>query len=242
LEDLPCGIGDFASYVRVTEVCGAVFTGESEAGATCTSDDECAAGLACDTIEVCPSTCQPLPQAGEACTGRCEVGLTCHDGTCRQFAALGDPCGAEYPSCEYGLSCAREAAVPVCEQPRKAALGESCEDSDCETGLACVSSSQTPEVQFVCAERVPQGSSCAGSAECEIGSHCSRQEPRTCVADLELGAACDPEQFLDECAEGSCIAGVCAYPKGLDGECTVDEGCYSGNCAGNRCGPYDPCP
>jgi hypothetical protein len=240
LEEVPCE-GNFASYVRLSESCGAVFTGEFTAGSTCSADQECAAGLACDTTQVCPSTCQPIPQAGQACTGRCEVGLTCHDGTCQQFVALGRPCGDDYPICEHGLRCARDADVPVCEEPGKAALGERCDDRACADGLACVVNTQTQAVQFVCAQRVPVGSSCSGSAECEPGSHCSEVAPQACVEDLDLGEACDSER-LDQCAEGSCIAGVCAYPKGLDELCTVDAGCYSGNCAGDRCGPAAPCP
>jgi hypothetical protein len=98
--------------------------------ATCSRDEECAAGLRClDTGA--GRTCQPFATTGQACaaTADCENFLTCGPGsTCApRFALTGEGCPTGV-SCAQG-SCDASGATPTCVpfKPNGAACGANAE-------------------------------------------------------------------------------------------------------------------
>jgi hypothetical protein len=97
----------------------------------------------------------------------------------------------------------RTAKAPVCIA--RATKGERCSSSKaCANGLVCAADT--------CVEPPADGLSCKADGDCSLASRC-RELPagRRCVALRRNGQGCEA---AEDCAGGTCQAGVCAGPCG----------------------------
>jgi len=174
------------------EVCKRVITGNAPAGATCSSDFDCAApegGFADCVYDSSGARCiQHEPtQVGEPCdpTGSddavrplcdAEHGFVCDTGgTCQKLPSEGDACSFD---CEPGIVCGSASSGSVCAKPTP--LGQACQPGECEETAYCSESG-------VCAVKKAWGEACSStSGECDG------------ACDTQLGK-CQPFSYL--CSE-----------------------------------------
>lgn len=196
--------------------CHGLFTGARPPGATCFSDQECAA-------------------PGSFCAGL-DAERACKSGVCSQAAALGQGCSAEV-RCAPGAHCvARPSGGAVCESGD---LGARCGDSgDCDRELRCE--------QGACVADRAIGQPCRLDGECGSGSLCvgelsSGTGSGVCSKVTAVGDTCDDYCFGSLYCEvpqlgqnGSCAA----LPK-------QGEPCFTslGRCGGVEltCSNQDRC-
>lgn len=209
------------------------------AGATCTTQADCASpaacaggkcvlavGSPCDADAACESgLCGAAPEAAggpKEClalpgvTARCTVDRRCGPGlTCTGVE------GAFYCLVAVGGECFGDdlCASTFCSKNRCApspAVGAACVESRCGLRMSCDNG--------MCMK--PGGYSCAGDAEC-VSRRCSNG---TCASLGQLMDACTTAQ---QCAGLICERGQCL--KSLDAGCNADPECGSGMCGGGRC-------
>jgi hypothetical protein len=236
---------DSQLVLAVLSPCERVLTGDGAAGASCTDDGECQAGLSCATGAMCPSTCAAPGKLAESCAERpCERTLVCHEDVCVLPTPLGAACGVSAPRCAAASICdvapgGTNTCRPVAEVQRVLTAGTVCASNlQCKTGLFC-DASATPRV---CAARRGAGGSCmAYDNACAVGFHCSSTSSTvagTCVADASLGQACTAA--LD-CAQGGCYEGTCRFQAALAEACSEHRTCASDYCDGGRCALAPAC-
>ncbi len=175
LAALPCEATDPAEC-RVT--------GSLAAGAPCGMDEQCGAGLFCDSaLGTACGVCAPLPAAGQECEVRCADGLYCNrDFSCAPLRREGESCVTPF-DCARTLQCAPGADADggdVCRRFQQA--GESCtERLACASGLRCAGA--------VCVPREPPGQP---GANCKDGLDCVDFScvAGKCAALARLGEPC----------------------------------------------------
>jgi hypothetical protein len=214
-----------SAFCKLVAQCPGKCTELVAAGKTCSDDDECADGLACDAgrcttpareDEPCGGAVAPSCLAGLVCIG--EDAATGKAGTCRTHAAVfaaGRDQTCDYDTgklCEDGLSCVvqrlqGQSAVLSCEQP--VASGQAC--------------------KFGVPSPCPQAEYC--SAIIDIG-----EIRGTCRLLPAAGEACLTVPGSADCAAGLvCIAGRCDPVARLGQPCASDDGCASKRCVTRRC-------
>ncbi len=257
--------------VRPVDACEDTLKGSVAAGGECDIDDECEAGLICDTNMMCPGECAPLRPAGEPCRedGECASGLVCSNVTqrCVQPGAQSDACGGGVePQCDGGLACigddSMEMRTGTCrpfDEIELAGSGEPC-DLDagtlCESGLSCVVVSLDGPA-FECRPIPVSGGSCGiGFPEdCPKGEYCPITAADILLGTLESsctdlpadGEPCAqrPIDFLPTCAAYTrCDAttSMCLELRDLGESCSSSNQCYSGNCVNGGCATERACP
>lgn len=171
-----------------------IATGGVGINSPCTWDHECGVGLSCNTIgDHLPGdyfgTCEPLPDAGEACKpGRCAGELTCVDAVCVDLevplltACIGDD------ECGPNLRC---------DQP----------GNDFRVDVA-------GDVEGQCRPRVGLGAPCDAPEACSPGLACASEQadadgyrlPGSCIVPRAAGEACN---HPDDCESLACLDGLC---------------------------------
>jgi hypothetical protein len=187
----------------------------------CHSDEDCAAGQACDATGSCgkKGQGQPCAAATECLTGHCIDGVCC-DSACQ------GPCR----SCVLGQTPGRcTVSAPGTLDPRGACLdrGKSLCDTDgtCEGGGGC--------------SRYPAGTVCSASV-CNAATGV-RTLARTCNGN----GLCSPGQTIP-CDRYRCNGAVCFSACSSDAECVPPNTCNAGACTerglGSPCSPAMACP
>lgn len=184
---------------------GGFCAGKRNAGAPCTDDVQCLAGLLCDPLR---ALCEPLllTQVQEPCSLRqaCPAGTACLGATTAQLGACGAP-RAEGEPCQASREClAHLACIEASDAGRvcgsRARNGSLCsDDRDCLVLSRCV--------QGVCVALPQTGEGCAAQGTCLWGPCLAQGDGgSTCVDPLGPGAACRTHQ---DCASEQCSAGRC---------------------------------
>jgi hypothetical protein len=176
-EDSQC-TGKFCN-TGTNQTCGACST-LAAAGGTCTSDNGCDYGLACNG-----GVCSAYASAGATCdtTHVCKTTLACLNGTCATSLEAGATCAAVGgPGCDTlkGLYCNLS---KVCATYAFASAGQPCGIVNGSTYTACAA-----------------GGFCKGATGLTAG---------TCVATAADGAACDATAGPTCLAPAVCTGGVC---------------------------------
>ena len=214
--------------------------GGQDAGLSCRTDGDCAAGFYCDdTTRVCApsSTCSTDAECTTA-TFVCDFRDTCVplvSGACRSAddcsgteACIEGFCRAETDYCAVNTDCG---ASRVCLNGACTDLCFGGSDETCGSGQACVDGYCRADT-----------SECSASAECEAGEYCVGGR---CLPDCESAACADADDVCgddsfcrpdwtespfcsgpSDCASGSdCVSGVCRTPcpTGTDEECTMTD-------------------
>lgn len=206
------------------------------ANESCTSDDECAEGLACpDSV----SRCVAPGRLGEACGGTgdavCAAGLIC--------LATGTAAGAP-----------RECGDP--EELFVAQLGDDCDPEAeilCVDDLACaIVLPLEVEPRFRCMQLVTTlGDGCTFGApsQCPKGSYCSGLDitagdiEGSCAALPEDHDACNMEGGGATCSDGLICDtdGLCHAIGRLGDDCASDRACASRHCEDGTCTRPETC-
>jgi hypothetical protein len=237
------------------DVCVEVLEGNIAIGGECAITAECEGTAFCTRGDRCPSTCQPLLDAGDECTddGQCGDDLACLAGTCGALSVDGEPCaGDSGKACALGLSCvgSTDTEAGTCEpnadvQVRDA--GEACTPGGtlCKEGLSCVFDGGAG---FHCEAAVESGEAChlGLPGQCPSDEYCDTTEitePGTCRALPDAGEAC---VLGDLCLGGNtCVldgsTGTCQSIADNGEACDSDAACRSGHCASGECEPPPAC-
>jgi hypothetical protein len=260
LEDCLEGIRDMGCAVATDtypDACVEVLAGNVPLDSECTISSECAGTAFCAGRDACPSTCQPLLGAGDACAADDECGddLLCIGGECTELAAEGDDCGGTTGViCAIGLSCINFTEAPgECTANAEVQAGELDDECSptgtlCKEGLSCVPVDGDTE-EWRCLEGVDGGETCrlALPGQCPVDHFCDAAEfyaDGTCIPLPTDGEACVLTQLL--CAPGfACVVEgedpLCRSIVDNGGTCSGDAACRSGNCTGGECAPPVVC-
>jgi len=247
-------------------VCEEIFEGTVDPGGACTLSDECKGENFCKVTGTCPGACTAAGREGAACDGgdeACAAGFVCDDDRCVAPVALDGACEEDGAPCADGTRCVgadpSTGTAGTCKEYASlftAAPGETCNPQQglyCREGSYCaVTSYSAGKPGYSCVGASPAGGSCklAVPSACPAGTVCDvtfAQIARgdydgTCAALPGEGAACVQYLVFKACGEGlSCVDDVCVRKARLEGACTDDDGCYSGNCASGACATKDPC-
>jgi len=216
--NLECAGGD--TYCRTTTTCPGTCERKENAGAACTGNDDCAAGLRCsDTTQLCF-----VP------------------------AGAGDRCGGgTAPDCEPGLFCLGEDADAGQEgnyrsiaEAFSGTVGEACilnSTPFCEPDLRCVVdavNATTGEITTRCSAPVASAAACktAYPDMCPVDQYCAvpaNQLNGVCTARPGNGQPCAQRGNDTFCAPGTrCDGGTCRSLQKLGGACQTNDVCYSG--------------
>ena len=207
---------------QTNSLCTTVLKGTVASGGNCVTDAECVGGVchqpSCGA-SCCLGTCGQLLAVGAACTSSTDC-------------SAADYCGTDYVT-SFQSTC----------QPR-GGQGQPCTyNSQCQSGLACDSSSSG-----TCVPYVKDGQACnPDAADCEnVGSFCDATS-RTCRPRLAVGAACSvPDGGISRISSGcvfyaDCRGGICVALPGHGEACSVPDGgaaslaCFVGTCTGGTC-------
>lgn len=209
--------------------CPGTCTALLEAGEACTSDDQCADGLACpNDLNLCTAPGRLGEACGRASDAPCAAGLFC----------LGYTPGNATPG-ECG----------DIEELYVAQLGETCDlDAQelCDDDLACaVELPLADPPRFKCMQRHDLGSGCTFGApsQCPDGAYCSGVDlaagdvEGTCAELPDEDDACNAEGVGAPCKSGlRCDADrICRALGRLGDRCASNATCASGNCQDERC-------
>lgn len=208
------------------------------------SEDECSEDVHCLTPTVCAhGACRERVELGDPCyfDSHCPSGTVCLNQICATPAEAGEACAVDR-NCAPGLFCSTYAEPPVCVP--YAPLGEPCGGASggrCALEHACVIEGDDDE--GTCWERVPEGESCAASAQlCDSDLYCSAE--RICLPPGGEGDTC---WDMHPCAAGlSCRCSEdnvedCQFSDQDDGDTCqppLDDGepCFRwGECASGEC-------
>jgi hypothetical protein len=248
-DGVPCVTGAWCKYdVDGTSACAAM----GAAGDACQSPQECRSGFCNYPKGVCDDggrTGDPCAAASDCRAGYCDAG-----GHCAEYQAPGGSCAAD-GECSNGHC---DPGTSRCGLPDGATCSYA--DSDCQSGN-CDDTSHT------CVPKLPDGSPCTSSVECE-SSYCNYSTQTCtehCYTDEECGAGrwCNwsSNTCLDQKADGSscqddneCLGGLCNFdeqcapqpqvgdPCSGYGECPLEAFCGAGGTCQERKGPGDSCP
>ena len=235
--------------------CVEVLEGNIANGGECLITAECEGTSFCTSGASCPSTCQPLLEAGGTCAddGQCGDGLACLAGECGALSTEGEPCsGDSGKACALGLSCvgSTDTVAGDCttnDEVQAGALDESCEPGGilCNEGLSCVFNGG---MGFHC-----QGAADTGE-ECYLGlpGQCANDEYCDTTEITEAGTCRALPGAGEDCVLGDlCLGGHVCVSDGMtatcreivdNGEaCSVDAECRSGHCTSDSCEPPPAC-
>ena len=193
-----CDVGSSTCVVRLA------------AGAPCSSDVECTAGLFCNVQG--GSQCAALHAVNTACaaTDQCAVGLTCRQNDnlsgqiCRALSNGGEGC-TQLADCAPGLDCRADdnGTHNICRGA--SAENQVCVDiADCGAGLDCRTSDAGAKI---CQGPSPEGGRCESTPlDCQAGLDCRFDNVtggNTCQGKAVAGAPCSTS---DDCVAGlQCI-------------------------------------
>ncbi|MEW5849299.1 MAG: hypothetical protein AB2A00_10820 [Myxococcota bacterium] len=199
---------DAAGYE--TTACAEILVGHQAEGQPCNSTAECQRG-----------------DGGAACVHRLSAGC---EGVCQHLGWEGEECETRgNPPCSGNLSCIKpgDGTTGRCAPP--AQRNQRCEVDGgtvaCVEGTVCVSGT--------CIDRLPEGTACTTSEECQAGLSCSGT-PSRCQSPAALGEVCANGSVTRPCQP--CLA--CAFPPGTPdgGEARCTEFAKLGqSCAANPC-------
>jgi hypothetical protein len=245
--------------------------GKKPAGATCSSTDQCSAGLfctdgfccnsaSCGACKACNATGACQNDDGNACTATdmCHVSDgTCSGGACQRASISCDdnnPCTAD--SCDAQTGCVHTKLT-----------GTQCNDQN-----ACT---QTDTCQAgVCTGSNPV--TCGGATQCKTAGVCNPATGGCTNQNMPDGTGCNDGNACtqsDKCDDGACVpgaavtctaldqchtAGTCNPANGQcsqpaknngtgcddDNACTQSDTCQGGSCVGANpvtCAPLDQC-
>jgi hypothetical protein len=241
-----CGTGTAVDTVLPQGLCQAGLLCEAGmqcrlpggAGATCTDDQACEAGLVCSL-----GACDVAVPAGEGCfdDSQCGPGLHCigsqGSGVCRGPGGDGDSCQTvtadaavqwEDNLCDptKGLRC--NPTGWVCAPAVPAAAGAACStNSSCDGGY-CSGRTGDNAVDSTCQSYVPDGAGCQVDAQCMPPSLCLDGLCR-----LRPAFGCNANTMLDVPGGGACASGQ----TNCSGSC-VDLATNANNCG--QCGVVCP--
>jgi hypothetical protein len=267
----PCTFGFFLSTPDIYDVlqfCPGTITPKLTAGAACSANGECSAGLYCDkgSTHACPGTCKPFAQQGESCAGSasCADELSCADGVCVPRTKAGDSCT---DFCSSSVSCLADQVCPEnvwCDKATSKCTFARLEGEPCgATGSGTTASTADCAVNLWC-DKIGNGAGTCHKPSA-LGGPCNRDEFSACAEDLHCvgytpaGTAaalgtCQPPgpagtdcQSRRDCETGlTCVASHCQTP-GLagatcnsNGDCAADLVCSDNECAAARY-PGDAC-
>lgn len=240
------------------DACVDVLAGNVPLAGDCTISSECEGTAFCAGRDACPSTCQPLLEAGDTCASDDECGddLLCIGGMCTELATEGDDCGSTTGViCAIGLSCINftDDSPGECTLNAEVQAGELDDTCDptgtlCNEGLSCVPVDGDAE-EWRCLEPVAGGETCrlALPGQCPVDHYCDAAEfyaDGTCVPLPTNGETCVLTQLI--CAPGfACVLEgedpVCRAVAANGEACSGDAACRSGNCTGGECAPPVVC-
>ena len=267
----PCTFGFFLvtpSIYDVLQFCPGTLTPKSKAGASCSANGECSAGLYCykGADYSCPGTCKAFSQQGEDCTGsgRCADGLTCNSShQCVPQDAAGSSCTN---FCNYSVTCPEDQVCPTdiwCDVAAGKCQTGRLEGEPCGAmGTGGTASTAVCAVHLwcdalgfgagTCRKPSARGGPCNNELwPCVKGLHCVGYDPfgdtatlGTCQPPAPLGAACEAARDCD--AGLICTANHCQPPGAADAACNDDVDCQTGLvCLDSHCAvarfPGDSC-
>ncbi len=222
------------AYCNQDTGCPGTCTARAAAGATCTQNDGCQAGLACTD-----GTCGTAPAIGGACGG--PDGMDCGGdtnvclgatdtaaGTCHPLAdafrvARGDACNPDNGElCVQGSTCAligydlaTETTSWTCKAP--ASSGGTCQrgfPDPCPPSEYCDANPEaTMRFDGSCQPLPTAGQPCRAGGRGDFGKACAPGlscDGEICVTPGRLGDACSGE---GACISRRCESGICAAPS-----------------------------
>ena len=139
-----------------------------------------------------PAACKEFIKGKTAAGGACTDGTQCTSGSCEVT--------------DSDAACAAGTCTP---DAVAVAVGGSCGNANCASGLVCNDAN-------VCAALLPIGSMCFSFKECTYGSTCFG-EPGVCTATAATGASCataDCDKVGDQCDRAT----MTCKPLGKDGD------------------------
>jgi hypothetical protein len=183
--------------------------------APCDERAPCGAGLICTQ-----SRCTPTAPPGAACATDCDRELHCvRDrrglARCRRRGDFGATCAAGSPRCAPDLRCDALRFRCLLPLPLGAACGDllmgTCEGGHCEGGR--------------CVRAGDRGEACRDDLDdrCNAGLACGALA--RCVPTRAPGSPCNPGQYEEVCADGTCVYDRCFANSGR-----ANEGCREGRC------------
>ena len=241
--------------------CSSVEKGGDLPPGSCTSDADCEDDNPC-TRRIClvDGRCESILQPGTACDDgdACTEGDVCDaSGACLAGPSLlVDIASCQACTCDpvEGLNCEVLEAGTVCDDGDCCTLDDTCAACDPETDEGCGAHGMTCEgAPKACFDDDPcTDDACACTEEddpycqnppAEEGTVCDYDEADCTVGDSCLGGQCILSEPLplddgNPCTVDTCVKGVLAHGKLLEGqcddgdECTNDDHCYLGNCVG----------
>lgn len=224
------------SICLFSDSCPGTCSAKSNAGESCSGDDQCKDGLVCsgDTAR---------------CVAPAEEGDDCEGG-------VAPPCASDRLFC---LGDDDEKGVPgKCYPADELFTGQPGDECDfeegplCGDGAACAIVDLDP-LTFECVEVVDEGEDCHFGApnSCAPGSYCAGVSiddldvEGTCEPYAEAGDDCDPATLM-VCGPGAlCLPDAsgarCVARKKNGVACKVDGECWSENCVDGGCAPENAC-
>lgn len=204
------------------------------AGAACTHNSDCAAGLSCS--EATEKCIQPAAE-GAACEGggvapECAMGLFClgsddkaqKPGSCKNLTdgfsgKSGDACWFQgKPGCATDLRCIVEKV-------------------DTTTGQVDAKCGAPFGAGAACKIAIPDG--CPTDQYCKVPTNAFAG---TCTPRPKAGEPCAKLFDDDLCgADTRCESGTCKPRQKLGGQCSTDDVCFSENCVNDGCAPSGGC-
>lgn len=267
----PCTFGFFLSTPDIYDVlqfCPGTITPKLAAGAACSANGECGAGLYCDkgATYACPGTCKPFAQQGESCAGSasCADELRCTNDVCVPKTKAGDPCT---DFCSSSVSCPLDQVCPEnvwCDRAAGKCTLARLEGEPCgATGTGTTASTANCAVHLWCDKIGSGAGTCRKPSAAD--EPCNRDEVSACAKDLHCvgyvaaGAAptlgtCQPPgaagtdcETRRDCEAGlACVLSHCQPPGDEDAACNGNSDCAAElTCATNKCAsaryPGDAC-
>jgi len=234
-----CNPGDLANRRPVGQCMLDVFTGLGAAGATCSTNDECASAMCATQCgqgqqTCCPGTCIGMPAPpitpiaiGAQCPlggggyDACIVGAYC-DGTtstCTAVKPLGSHCQAT-AECADGLQCDVFSTMTCIQAPH---VDQSCTSfGRCgDEGLYC-GNDQICHYVALAGEACGTGQVCSSYTTCDPSLH-------VCAAYPSVGQSCSVTQRCND-AGNYCDGSVCQAPRPNGQDCNNGIDCISGYC------------
>jgi hypothetical protein len=165
--------------------------GSYTTGTACGEDAQCASGY--------------CKRAGPLTTGSEDTTTpTFGCGVCTEPIAIGRPCVPVDDRCVVGTSClwSSETGRGTCGTPVFGLAGDPCntDDKTCDDGFKCDAATMT------CIAYGAAGAECKNDLDCQYPLVCTGNDssgtPRTCGTGGDVGAACLPGLFEDECKTG----------------------------------------
>ena len=249
------------------------FTGTRKLGDGCQSDHECTPNGYCAAgTAACGAVCQKFAPIGQACgdadtDAKCGPTAGCQVGKCAARSPKGEAC-VTGSGCQANATCVNGTCKGFGELPTycKGGAGDGC----IPKSYSCISgASGTSKCTVTLTRLLSAGKACFGITDsvqggvnitttCQKGLHCA-VDSQMCVANLTVGAACDPTKA--QCASASCggdkscaalpgegaacskfcapglrcIQSKCGKRLAAGGACNYPTDCQSTQCEANSC-------